>query len=112
MEIIKSILEERRATPRERQEKDFLDLVIEEIKKNGSLMTEAIALDLLFILVFAAFETTSIALTLAVKNVCEHPKVLEELTVSNSTFSCPVNCVHYSSVNLYSRHMFLLSERT
>ncbi|XP_061950023.1 cytochrome P450 87A3-like [Populus nigra] len=80
VEIIKSILEERRATPRKRQEKDFLDLVIEEIKKNGSLMTEAIALDLLFILVFAAFETTSIALTLAVKNVCEHPKVLEELT--------------------------------
>ncbi|XP_034907384.1 cytochrome P450 87A3-like [Populus alba] len=80
VEIIKSILEERRAAPRKRQEKDFLDLVIEEIKKNGSLMTEAIALDLLFILVFAAFETTSIALTLAVKNVCEHPKVLEELT--------------------------------
>ncbi|KAG6767399.1 hypothetical protein POTOM_028603 [Populus tomentosa] len=80
VEIIKSTLEERRATPRKRQEKDFLDLVIEEIKKNGSLMTEAIALDLLFILVFAAFETTSIPLTLAVKNVCEHPKVLEELT--------------------------------
>ncbi|KAJ6378029.1 hypothetical protein OIU78_028291 [Salix suchowensis] len=77
--IIKSILEERRATPETRKERDFLDLVIEEMKKKGSLMTEETAVDLLFILVFAAFETTSTALTLAVKNVGEHPKVLEEL---------------------------------
>ncbi|KAJ6677888.1 P450 putative-RELATED [Salix viminalis] len=77
--IIKSILEERRAAPETRKERDFLDLVIEEMKKKGSLMTEEIAVDLLFILVFAAFETTSTALTLAVKNVGEHPKVLEEL---------------------------------
>ncbi|KAL9356427.1 hypothetical protein Peur_049680 [Populus x canadensis] len=76
--IIKSIMEERRESPKKNQEKDFLDLVIEEMKKNGSLMTEAMALDLLLIL--AAFETTSTALTLAVKNVGEHPQVLEELT--------------------------------
>ncbi|KAH8479478.1 hypothetical protein H0E87_031326 [Populus deltoides] len=80
LEIIKSIMEERRASPKKNQEKDFLDLVIEEMKKNGSLMTEAMALDLLLILAFAAFETTSTALTLAVKNVGEHPQVLEELT--------------------------------
>jgi len=94
-------MEERRASPKKNQEKDFLDLVIEEMKKNGSLMTEAMALDLLLILAFAAFETTSTALTLAVKNVGEHPQVLDELTVSFYAFSCLVKCLRYTCVVLY-----------
>jgi cytochrome P450 len=37
----------------------------------------------MFVLLFASFHTTSLALTLAVKLLADHPRVLEELTVRN-----------------------------
>ncbi|KAA8539893.1 hypothetical protein F0562_026585 [Nyssa sinensis] len=80
METIKDILEERRASPRtRRQQKDFLDLVIEEMERDECILTEGTALDLLFALPFATYETTSSALTLAVQFLSSHPSVLAEL---------------------------------
>lgn len=66
--------------PRKKQS-DFFDYVIEELKKEGTILTEAIALDLMFVLLFASFETTSLAITLATKFLSDHPLVLKKLTV-------------------------------
>ncbi|KAA8522350.1 hypothetical protein F0562_013289 [Nyssa sinensis] len=79
MMIVKNMLEERRANPRKHQS-DFFDYVLEELRKEETILTEAIALDLMFVLLFASFETTSLALTLAVKFLSDHPLVLKELT--------------------------------
>ena len=80
MSMLKNMLKERRAMPRKKQS-DFFDYVIEELKKEGTILTEAIALDLMFVLLFASFETTSLAITLAMKFLSDHPLVLKKLTV-------------------------------
>ncbi|CAL5356093.1 unnamed protein product [Camellia sinensis] len=79
MRMLKNMLQERRAKPRE-QQSDFFDYVLEELGKDDTLLTEAIALDLMFVLLFASFETTSLALTMATKFLLDHPLVLRELT--------------------------------
>ncbi|KAF5206999.1 Cytochrome p450 [Thalictrum thalictroides] len=78
MKFLKHTLDQRRASP-EMHHGDFLDLIIEELKKEDSILTEGFALDLIFVLLFASYETTSSALTLGVKFLVEHPLVLEEL---------------------------------
>ncbi|KAG6596805.1 Cytochrome P450 87A3, partial [Cucurbita argyrosperma subsp. sororia] len=79
MRMLKNMLQERRANPRKEQT-DFFDFVLEELAKDGTLLTEEIALDLMFVLLFASFETTSLAITLAIKFLLNNPHVLEELT--------------------------------
>ncbi|KAF8380309.1 hypothetical protein HHK36_027791 [Tetracentron sinense] len=79
MKMLKNMLDERRAMP-EKYQGDFFDYVLEELKKEGTILTEAIALDLMFVLLFASFETTSLAITLALKFLTDHPAVLKELT--------------------------------
>lgn len=83
MRMLKTMLQERRAMPR-KQQSDFFDYVLEELRKDGTILTEAIALDLMFVLLFASFETTSLAITLAIKFLSDHPLVLKQLTVKNS----------------------------
>ncbi|VAH50329.1 unnamed protein product [Triticum turgidum subsp. durum] len=91
MEVLQQVLEERTrsaeaAGGREaRCHGDFLDYVVQEITKEKPVLTEGMALDLLFVLLFASFHTTSLAITLAVKLLTEHPRVLEELTVEHET---------------------------
>ncbi|XP_052171548.1 cytochrome P450 87A3-like [Diospyros lotus] len=79
MTMLKNMLQERRTKPRE-QADDFFDYVLEELKKEDTIVTEEIALDLMFVLLFASFETTSLALTMAAKFLLDHPLVLKELT--------------------------------
>ncbi|KAL9406406.1 hypothetical protein Peur_003378 [Populus x canadensis] len=79
MRMLKNLLQERQANPR-KHETDFFDYVLEELQKNKTILTEEIALDLMFVLLFASFETTSLGLTLAVKFISDHPLVLKELT--------------------------------
>ncbi|GLT78276.1 hypothetical protein SLA2020_498160 [Shorea laevis] len=79
MRMLKNMLMERREKPR-KQRIDFFDYVLEELEKEGTILTEAIALDLMFVLLFASFETTSLALTLAIKFLSDHPLVLKQLT--------------------------------
>lgn len=86
MRMLKNLLNERRAVPRKHRS-DFFDYVLEELNKEGTILTEAIALDLMFVLLFASFETTSLALTLSVKFLSDHPAVLEKLTVRSNYFS-------------------------
>ena len=80
--MLKALLAERRSSPN-RQCNDFFDNVIEEMNKEKPILTESIALDLMFVLLFASFETTSLALTFAMKLLTDNPKVLEGLTVSS-----------------------------
>ncbi|KAK1304876.1 Cytochrome P450 87A3 [Acorus calamus] len=80
MKMLKRMLDERRASaPRKNGQSDFFDYVVEELMKERSLLTEAIALDLMFVLLFATFETTSLALTMAIKILTDHPAELKIL---------------------------------
>ncbi|KAG6781025.1 hypothetical protein POTOM_013905 [Populus tomentosa] len=79
MRMLKNLLQERRANPR-KYRSDFFDYVLEELQEDRGILTEAIALDLMFVLLFASFETTSLALTLAVKFLSDNPLVLKKLT--------------------------------
>lgn len=80
MKMLKNMLQERRERPNKVQT-DFFDYVVEELQKKDTVLTEAIALDLMFVLLFASFETTSLALTLATKFLTQHPLVMEQITV-------------------------------
>ncbi|KAL8146690.1 hypothetical protein AgCh_004432 [Apium graveolens] len=77
--MLKQMLEERRVTPN-KLPKYFFDYVLEDLQRKDTVLTEAIALDLMFVLLFASFETTSLAITYAVKILMEHPHILKELT--------------------------------
>lgn len=83
MKMLHKMLQERRENPRKEQS-DFFDYVVEELKKEGTILTEAIALDLMFVLLFASFETTSLAITYAIKSLTDNPLVLKQLQVSGN----------------------------
>ncbi|TVU16096.1 hypothetical protein EJB05_39645 [Eragrostis curvula] len=96
MEVLQQVLEERKrsaqvligaggGTEKTRRHGDFLDHVIQEITREKPLVTDKMALDLMFVLLFASFHTTSLAITLAVKLLADHPHVLEELTMEHDT---------------------------
>uniref|UniRef100_M8BUP6 Cytochrome P450 87A3 n=1 Tax=Aegilops tauschii TaxID=37682 RepID=M8BUP6_AEGTA len=79
MKVLKGMMQERMADP-ERKCEDFFDHVIQELRREKPLLTETIALDLMFVLLFASFETTALALTLGVKLLTENPRVVDALT--------------------------------
>ncbi|KAF9586788.1 hypothetical protein IFM89_039991 [Coptis chinensis] len=60
---------------------DFLDVVIEEMKKDAPLFNVESAAYFVFTVLFASFETVSLAITLAIKFLSEHPSVLKDLTI-------------------------------
>ncbi|XP_057775731.1 cytochrome P450 87A3-like [Salvia miltiorrhiza] len=78
LKMLKNMLQERRERPRETQS-DFFDYVLKEVEREDKILTEDIALDLMFVLLFASYETTSLALTLAIKFLSDHPSVLKQL---------------------------------
>ncbi|XP_040963628.1 cytochrome P450 87A3 [Gossypium hirsutum] len=80
MRVIKIMLEERRGTLTKKQDKDFLDVALEEMNKAGTILSEQTALDLLFALPFAAFESASSAVVLALQYLQSNPLALAELT--------------------------------
>ncbi|CAM0903296.1 unnamed protein product [Alopecurus aequalis] len=90
MEVLQQVLDERKSSAHAlggeaRRHGDFLDYVVQEITMEKPVLTEGMALDLMFVLLFASFHTTSLALALAVKLLADHPRVLEELTVEHET---------------------------
>lgn len=78
--MLKNMLEARRANPNT-VKKDFFDYVLEELRQNDTNLTEEIALDLMFVLLFANFETTAQAITVAIKFLTNNHRALKELTV-------------------------------
>ena len=91
MKVIEEIFEERKksTTPHH----DFLDHFIEEVKREGAIMNEEIAVNLVFLLLFASYETTSEATTLAIKFISDHPQVQAELVVCVISFKA---CLFHS----------------
>ncbi|KAG9451668.1 hypothetical protein H6P81_004572 [Aristolochia fimbriata] len=79
MKMLRTMLAQRRASP-DKQYGDFFDYVVQELKKERTILTEEIALDLMFVLLFASFETTSLALTATVKFLTDNPSTLHRLT--------------------------------
>ncbi|KAH9304934.1 hypothetical protein KI387_009338, partial [Taxus chinensis] len=73
------MLRQRSENPDTRNE-DFLDLLVDELKMEETPVTRSIALDLIFSLLFAGYETTTIACTAAIKFITEHPEALQRLT--------------------------------
>lgn len=58
-----------------------MDDLLEEVEKEETIMNESMAINLIFLILFAAHETTSSGITLLTKYIFDHPDVLEELTV-------------------------------
>ncbi|KAM0826588.1 hypothetical protein ACQ4PT_068790 [Festuca glaucescens] len=79
MKISRKLLHERKKAPH-RESADFLDLLIEDLNEKKHLMNETFALDLLFLLLFAGFETTSSGITAVLRFLTDDPKALQELT--------------------------------
>ncbi|KAJ1277125.1 hypothetical protein BS78_05G270400 [Paspalum vaginatum] len=79
MKVLKQLIDGRKnAKPRE--PKDFLDLVINELKKDEPVLNEKAAFNLLFALLLASFETASSAITVVLKFLTDNPKALQEIT--------------------------------
>ena len=110
MRMLKNMLQERRAESR-KQPIDFFDYVLEELKKEGTILTEGIALDLMFVLLFASFETTSLAITLAMKFLTDHPLVLKQLTVQKKKKKFQTMLVIDFNISKHVKIFFLVTGR-
>ena len=81
MKVLKQLIDGRRKNAKPLERKNFVDLVIDEFKKERPVLNEEVAFNLLFSLLFASFETTSSAITVILKFLTDNPKALQELTV-------------------------------
>ncbi|CAN6172228.1 unnamed protein product [Urochloa humidicola] len=79
LKVLKQLLDGRK-NEEPRESKDFFGLLIDELKKEKPLLNEKTALNLLFALLFASFETTSSGIAVALKFLTDNPKALQELT--------------------------------
>ncbi|XP_027107097.1 cytochrome P450 87A3-like [Coffea arabica] len=77
MKVIHDIFEKKRSG--NDTSKDFVDHLLEQIEKEDTILNEEIARDLVFLFLFAAHETTSTALTVALRYLDGHPRVMAEL---------------------------------
>ncbi|XP_027158107.1 cytochrome P450 87A3-like [Coffea eugenioides] len=77
MKVIKNTFEMRRSC--NDATKVFVDHLLKEVEKEDTFLNEEIAMDLVFLLLFASHETTSTAMTLAMRFLNDHPAVLAEL---------------------------------
>lgn len=76
--VIEDIYQERKASKIYCD--DFMDHLVAEVEKEDSFMDETNAINLVFLLLFAVYETTSQAITLLVKYIFDNPDVSAELT--------------------------------
>ena len=80
MDMMRTALKERVASP-ETSRGDFLDHALKDLNTQ-KFLTEDFILQIMFGLLFASSESTSMTLTLVFKFLSENPHVLEELEVS------------------------------
>nr|QWK52376.1 cytochrome P450 708A1 [Isatis tinctoria] len=81
MKMIKGMFEERReeASSNDLRYGDFMEIMIDEVKKEGDTVNEERSVELILSLLIASFETTSTMTAITVKFIAENPKVLMEL---------------------------------
>ena len=76
------MLEERKQNP-ELRKGDFLDQILAD-NKTETFLNDNFIPYMMFGLLLASFETISSTLTLAIKLINDHPKVIQELTVTDT----------------------------
>ncbi|KAH9304924.1 hypothetical protein KI387_009328, partial [Taxus chinensis] len=98
-----------RSKKRETGNRDFLDLLVDELKMEETSVTRSIALDLILSLLFAG-ETTAIACTAAIKFITEHQEALQRLTEEHDAIlrnmkgkNSKINWKEYSSMKYTSK---------
>ncbi|GAB4834361.1 hypothetical protein Ancab_032616 [Ancistrocladus abbreviatus] len=84
VKVIQHIFNERKQQSKA-QHHDFVDFLLEEVKREDTFLDEEGAVDLVFVLLFASHETASSAMTLAINFLAHNPSVLHQLTVINET---------------------------
>ena len=82
MKTLKQVLDERRKKAETPERMDFIDVIVSELNKQNPALSENLALNVLFLMIFASFETTSSGLTAALKFLSDNPRALQELEVS------------------------------
>lgn len=113
IKVITDIYHERKAT--KIAQNDFLDRVIEEVEKENAFLDDGVAINMLFLLLFGAFESTSEAITLLTKFISDHPQVLEELTVSrynNTSLFLLLTCKKYRWKKLIKYWLFHICRKS
>ncbi|XP_059309740.1 cytochrome P450 87A3-like [Lycium ferocissimum] len=79
IKMIKDVFKKRRSSKEKANEQDFVDYLLQEIENEETFITEEIAVDLIFFVIFAAHENTSSTMTLLFKYLTEYPDVLRQL---------------------------------
>lgn len=80
MKVIRDIVNERKLASKNLHH-DFLDHLLEEVKKEETILSEEFAISMVFVLLFATYETTSAAIAIAIHFLSDHPSMVAELTV-------------------------------
>ncbi|GJN36540.1 hypothetical protein PR202_gb25411 [Eleusine coracana subsp. coracana] len=80
MKALKQLLDEKQKNTERQERMDLLSLLIRDLEMEKHGLTEEYVLNVLFSIVFASFETTSTALTVALKFLMDNPAALQELT--------------------------------
>lgn len=80
MKLIDETFEKRKASKINHHD-TFVDHLLEELKKGDTGLDEAIARDLVLLFIITTSEAITLSITLAMKLIADHPKVLAELMV-------------------------------
>ncbi|KAJ9680926.1 hypothetical protein PVL29_020048 [Vitis rotundifolia] len=79
MKVIRDIVNERKLASKNLHH-DFLDHLLEEVKKEETILSEEFVISMVFVLLFATYETTSAAIAIAIHFLSDHPSIVAELT--------------------------------
>ncbi|KAL6882138.1 hypothetical protein ACP4OV_011610 [Aristida adscensionis] len=77
--VLKALLKERLSTPKKRHG-DLLDVVVDDLLSEKPVANERFTIDAIAALLFASFATIASTLTVAMKFLTDHPKVVQALT--------------------------------
>ncbi|CAH8361759.1 unnamed protein product [Eruca vesicaria subsp. sativa] len=83
VKVIQDVLKKRKAT--RGKYGDFVDTMIEELEKDGSIFNDDYAIGLIFLVSVVPQEATSTSISLIMKHLSENPKVLAELKREHET---------------------------
>uniref|UniRef100_J3LRB3 Cytochrome P450 n=1 Tax=Oryza brachyantha TaxID=4533 RepID=J3LRB3_ORYBR len=115
MKMLKELFDERRGKTARRPAEsiDFIDVLLEELKQEKPALSESTALELIFLLLFASFETIASATTAVLTFLTDNPEALQELTEEHDYIqkrradrSSKITWEEYKSMKFTSHGMF------
>ncbi|KAL3840912.1 hypothetical protein ACJIZ3_025503 [Penstemon smallii] len=95
--MIKCAFDARRLSKENNQ--DFIGHLLKEIDDKETILTEEIAADIVYLLLFAAFETTSTTITLSLKFLITTAKEHQQISNDRDDGDCHVTWKEYKSMN-------------